>query len=455
VALGYRHAPAIAFRLNYICAVTALHPPRDVEEIARRLESKGFETWCVGGAIRDALLGHPHLDWDFATAARPEQVREIFGHRRTIPVGVEFGTVGVLDDSGVMHEVTTFRRDVKTDGRHAEVEFGVSLEDDLARRDFTINAMAYSPTTKALRDPFDGRSDLRRGVVRAVGDAQARMREDRLRALRGIRFASRFGFALEPRTLEAIRDSAPHMGRLSAERVKQEIEKTMDQVARPGDAFAMWKSTGALETLVPKLGAVGDEVLAIPNHLPLPGLARRPNRRLLRIAGLFAGLDGQAVTRTLTDLRFSRQETSWIATVVSRWQGFGDEMAGALMMGDRISDAKVRGWVAAIGRLHVGAVVRLATAAWKVRRELGKPYPDERLAGRLYRRMVRVAFRDPIELRDLAVDGDDLQKAGVAGGKDLGRILQALLRRVLEDPSLNRADWLLQEGSRLYKEQGN
>jgi tRNA nucleotidyltransferase (CCA-adding enzyme) len=435
--------------------VTTLHPPNEVVEIARRLESKGFETWCVGGAIRDALLGHPHLDWDFATAAKPEQVRELFGHRRTIPVGVEFGTVGVLDEKGVMHEVTTFRRDVKTDGRHAEVEFGVSLDDDLARRDFTINAMAYSPITKELRDPFNGRDDLERGIVRAVGDAQARMREDRLRALRGIRFASRFGFELDRATLDAIRDSAPHMGRLSAERVKQEIEKTMDQVPRPGDAFTMWKLTGAFATLVPKLAAASEEALSIPNHLPLPGLTRRPNRRLLRIAGLFSGMDGQQITKTLTDLRFSKQDMSWIATVVTRWRDFGDEIAGSIMAGDRATDATVRAWVAAIGRLHVGAVMRLATAAWKVRRERGKPYPDERSAARIYRRMVKVAFRDPIELRDLAVDGDDLKKAGIAGGKDLGRILQALLRKVLEDPTLNRADWLLQEGSRLYKEPGN
>src|SRR3954468_1097852 len=136
-----------------------LNPPRNVQQIADTLERAGYETWCVGGAIRDALLGHPHLDWDLATAANPEQVREIFGHRRTIPIGIEFGTVGVLDSNGVMHEVTTFRRDVRTDGRHAEVEFGVSLEDDLARRDFTVNAIAYSPTRQEVRDPFGGRAD--------------------------------------------------------------------------------------------------------------------------------------------------------------------------------------------------------------------------------------------------------------------------------------------------------
>ncbi|MEO5568102.1 MAG: CCA tRNA nucleotidyltransferase, partial [Gemmatimonadaceae bacterium] len=356
--------------------MSSLRPPDQVVEIARRLESRGFETWCVGGAIRDALLGHPHLDWDFATAARPEQVREIFGHRKTIPVGIEFGTVGVLDADGVMHEVTTFRRDVKTDGRHAEVEFGVSLDDDLARRDFTINAMAYSAQTSELRDPFNGQADLKAGIVRAVGDAEARMREDRLRALRGIRFASRFGFALESKTMQAIADSAPHMGRLSAERVKQEIEKTMDQVARPGDAFALWKSTGALETLVPRLASATDEALAVTNHLAMPGLSRRPQRRVLRLAGLLASLEPQAVTKVLTDLRFSKQDITWVTAVVGRWRHLGDDIGAALADRNGPTDATVRSWVAAIGRLQVGAVMRLAVAVWAVRRAAGKPYPD-------------------------------------------------------------------------------
>ncbi|HEX6629689.1 MAG TPA: CCA tRNA nucleotidyltransferase, partial [Gemmatimonadaceae bacterium] len=201
-----------------------LHPPGTVVRIARTLGDAGFETWCVGGAVRDALLGIPHLDWDLATAATPTEVRRLF--RRTVPLGIEFGTVGVLDEDGRMHEVTTFRRDVRTDGRHAEVEFGATLEEDLARRDLTINAIAYHPQRRVLRDPFDGRGDLARGLVRAVGEPAERMREDRLRALRAIRFASRFGFAIEPATWRAIVDSAPHMGRLSAERVKQELDKT-------------------------------------------------------------------------------------------------------------------------------------------------------------------------------------------------------------------------------------
>ncbi|MEA3246302.1 MAG: CCA tRNA nucleotidyltransferase, partial [Gemmatimonadota bacterium] len=194
--------------------MAALNPPREVVKLAEKLRRAGHEAWCVGGAVRDALLGHEHLDWDIATSAPPQEVQQIF--RRTIPVGVEFGTVGVLDGHGVMHEVTTFRKDVKTDGRHAVVEFGVSLDDDLARRDFTINAMAYDPGTGELRDPYGGQTDLKRGIVRAVGNAADRMREDRLRALRAIRFAARFAFHIEPATWTAIRDSAPFLDRLSA-----------------------------------------------------------------------------------------------------------------------------------------------------------------------------------------------------------------------------------------------
>ncbi len=166
--------------------------PDEVLEIARTLEAAGHEAWCVGGALRDALLGHPHSDYDFATSATPAQITALF--RRTAPVGEKYGTVGVLDRFRVLHEVTTFRRDVATDGRHAVVAYGVSLEEDLARRDFTINAIAYHPLRGEWRDPFGGRADLARGLIRAVGEPAERFREDYLRILRGLRFAARLGF---------------------------------------------------------------------------------------------------------------------------------------------------------------------------------------------------------------------------------------------------------------------
>ncbi len=168
----------------------AFHPPDGFLAIAERLEAGGFEAWGVGGAIRDAHMGVDRADWDIATDARPAQVRGLFP--RTVPLGIEHGTVGVIAGDGTMYEVTTFRRDVETDGRHAVVEFAESIDEDLSRRDFTINAVAWRPATGELRDPFRGLADLDRGVLRAVGDPEQRFAEDYLRVLRGLRFAGRY-----------------------------------------------------------------------------------------------------------------------------------------------------------------------------------------------------------------------------------------------------------------------
>ena len=280
-----------------------MQPPQTVVGITRTLEEAGYEAWCVGGGVRDALLGIPNLDWDLTTSAKPQQVRKLF--RRTVPVGIEFGTIGVLDDMNVMHEVTTFRADVETDGRHAVVRFGESLDEDLARRDFTINAIAYSPSRDELRDPYGGQRDIASRTLRAVGVAKDRMREDRLRALRAIRFASRFGFAVDPATWQAILASAPHLGRLSPERVQQEIVKTMNQVALPSTAFRMWRDSGAFAELVPGLAGITDVELLALDHLRLPQLARRPQRLQLRLAGLFSAARPGTVHAMLKALRFS------------------------------------------------------------------------------------------------------------------------------------------------------
>src|SRR5207244_3738847 len=172
-----------------------------VLRIAKQLEGAGYETWCVGGAIRDNLLKVENHDFDLTTAAPPDEVRRLF--KRTVPVGIEHGTVAVLDQQNRQHEVTTFRKDIKTDGRHAVVEFGVSLMDDLARRDFTINAIAYHPIRHEWRDPFHGAEDLEHKLIRSVGDANWRFQEDYLRILRALRFSARFEFRIHPRTLEA------------------------------------------------------------------------------------------------------------------------------------------------------------------------------------------------------------------------------------------------------------
>jgi tRNA nucleotidyltransferase (CCA-adding enzyme) len=427
-----------------------LHPPEPVLEIAERLEGAGFEAWCVGGAVRDALLGHPHLDWDLATSAKPEEVRKLFGHRRTIPVGIDFGTVGVLDRDGKMHEVTTFRRDVQTDGRHAVVEFGVSLDDDLARRDFTINAIAYSPKRDELRDPFRGRADLEARLLRAVGDPDERMREDRLRALRAIRFAARFDFAIDDATYRAIAASAPYLGRLSPERVKQELDKTMEQVCRPSGALRVWQSTGAFATLLPEIADLSPRELAVVDFLAQPGLSRRPGRRMLRFAGLLSSLDGKTAARVMTSLRSSRAEVQGVGALVDRLHSFASPVAERLVQ-RAPTDLEVRRWVARLGRLEVPAVMRLVSARWAADRAAGVPAPGVSAVNALYRRMLRSAFRDPVDVGSLAIDGDDLRSAGIRPGPVLGRILAALLDAVIEDPSCNTRDWLLREAAVLDK----
>ena len=427
-----------------------LRPPPAVLEIADKLENAGFEAWCVGGAIRDALLGHPHLDWDLATSATPGDVRQLFGHRRTIPVGVEFGTVGVLDRGGRMHEVTTFRRDVKTDGRHAEVEFGVSLDDDLARRDFTINAIAYSPRRNEVRDPFGGRADLERKIVRAVGDPEARMREDRLRALRAIRFAARFDFDLDPETRRAIELSAPFLDRLSRERVKQELDKTMEQVRCPGSALATWKSTGAFHALIPSLDGVSAASFRIPDHLAMPGLSRRPARRAIRYAGLLLELAPTEAAKVLTGLRSSRAEINLVSALIERWGAYGESLTTSMGLSAAPADVQVRRWVAGLGRMHLGTFMRLAEGVWASARAAGnEQVPTVHAVRSVYRRMLKSSLEDPIDLGSLAIDGDDLRRLGIAAGPAIGKILQALLDAVIEDPSRNTTDWLLQNAQRL------
>jgi tRNA nucleotidyltransferase (CCA-adding enzyme) len=415
-----------------------LDAPEGVKEIVSRLERAGYEAWCVGGAVRDALLGHPHLDWDFATSATPKQVMAVF--KRTVPVGVEFGTVGVFDSDGTMHEVTTFRRDVNTDGRHAVVEFGATLDDDLARRDFTVNAIAYHPKSEELRDPFDGQLDLKRGLIRAVGTASERMREDRLRALRGIRFAARFVFHIEPDTWAAIRASAPHMGRLSPERVHQELEKTMEQVERPSVALEWWREAGFLKELVPSIAAAPPERFAALDLLPRAEGALGKGAALTRLAMLFFGEKESTVAGATKALRFSNADSAWIASLSGSRAELGAAIDAALATGAPAA-RDVRRWVARIGRMRTETFFTLTSALLRARHAT-----DTALADRLdtlTKLAVIIAFRDPIEIADLAVDGEDLHKAGVKNGPQMGKTLHALLEQVIDDPSLNTNATLL------------
>ncbi len=428
-----------------------LQPPASVLEIAQRLISAGHESWFVGGAVRDALLGHPNLDWDLATAATPQEVQRLF--RRTVPVGIDFGTVGVLDTAGVLHEVTTFRRDVQTDGRHAVVEFGASLDEDLARRDFTINAIAYGPETRQLHDPFHGREDLRRKLVRAVGIATDRMREDRLRALRAFRFAARFEFEIERETWAAIEESAPHLGRLSMERVQQEIEKTMVQVDRPGNAIRLWRDSGALAVLAPPLASVNEIALATLDLLPRAANADERHHTANRLIALMLDVPPGAVRATLRELRFSNDRVQWIGELVEQWHVVGGPIRDALAENATIPNATVRQWVAAIGRTRINALFTVLDARFRAEGAAGSGRVEPARVQELRRRAEAIALRDPLETGDLEVNGGDLMKAGIKAGPQLGAALRTLLDWVLDEPSRNRHDQLLARARELAGEQ--
>jgi tRNA nucleotidyltransferase (CCA-adding enzyme) len=378
--------------------------PDPVRAILEKLEAAGFETWCVGGAIRDSLLGGAQSDVDLATAARPEEVRRLF--KRTVPVGIEHGTVGVLDGQNVLHEVTTFRRDVRTDGRHAEVEFGVSLEEDLARRDFTINAIAWHPLRDEWRDPFEGRADLRAGVIRAVGDPAARFREDHLRILRALRFAARFGFTIEPATWQAAVASAGDTQHLSAERVREEWWKGARSAADHRAMLALWQASGVADVW---LGGA-EAVVADPPALT-PAICLDP---VLLLAAW-----RRPVEAILRRLRASGAE-------ISRGRGL-DRGPTAPEADDPVA---VRRWLATVGTaaddLMTLADARPEAASWIE-------------TARGVRQRGEATSRG-----DLAISGDDLVAAGlVTPGPELGRLLGRLLEAVLVEPASNTPSALL------------
>jgi tRNA nucleotidyltransferase (CCA-adding enzyme) len=377
--------------------------PPEVIEIAERLEGAGHEAWVVGGALRDIVIGAEQGDLDLATSAPPEVVQGLFRH--TVPVGIKYGTVGVLDARRHLHEVTTFRRDVETDGRHAVVSFGVSLEEDLARRDFTINAIAYHPLRREWADPHHGRDDLRAGVVRAVGDPSARFREDYLRILRAIRFAARFGFEIESETWRAAVEAAPGLAGLSAERVRDEWFKGLQTAASLPRLVDLWHGVRAAVVWLPDL------FHTYPGSDPAP-MVRDPV-----VLSALACADPAAALRRL---RASNHDVDRAAAMMSRPHA----PASAGVMG-------VRRWMAAVGgaREDLLLLERYRTgaeAAWA-----------DTVRG-------IEARAEPTSLRQLAVTGNDLLSLGISPGPSVGVLLERLLDLVLEDPAQNTPDALRQ-----------
>ncbi len=399
--------------------------PTEVQEIARALRGAGHEAWYVGGAVRDFLLAERGTevrrlgDFDIATSAVPAQVQALF--RRTVPIGIEHGTVAVLGADAAAHEVTTFRRDVKTDGRHAEVEFGASLEEDLARRDFTINAIAVHPETGEIRDPWSGRADLAAGLLRAVGEAPTRFREDRLRVLRALRFAAAFGLTIEPATWDALCVAAAEVDQLSRERVRDEWLKTLE-TALPSSGMGLWRRAGVLTRVWPEMADLGPDV---PGRLDGVDPPRDPV--LLTAAALsHAGVTGEVAEAAVRRLRFANAEAARVHAVVSGL---------AVPMPTPGATPELRRWLA--GHRSTARDI-IAVAEPRTRR------PDLLTAVHAIE-----ASGDPLTIRQLAVSGDDLLAAGVPAGQAMGEILRRLLDEVLDEPWRNTKEHLVARAKEL------
>jgi len=432
-----------------------LNPPRAVIDIAQQLRDRGYDTWAVGGAVRDALLGLPHADWDLATSARPDDVRRVF--QRTVPIGVEHGTVGVLARDGVLYEVTTFRRDVETDGRHAVVEYADTIEEDLGRRDFTINSLAWHPLTEELRDPYGGLVDLRDAVLRTVGEPADRLAEDYLRVLRALRFAGHFVLSIDPRTWAALVAAVPRLPELSAERVREELFKILGKTPHASAALKLYAASGALSHWYAELQSiVGSESAAADSsgiwQATLIAVDALPHTRpVLRLAALLHAI-GMPAART-RNLR-------------GGWSYAGHELIGArkaetLLRRLKCSNAEiervtrliylqnelfppdapppvVRRWLAHVTPDYGPDLFRLRGV---LARAGGQPVADLAERWRIARRVLRE--RPPLTLQDLAVTGHDLKGLGLDPGPLFGTLLHKLHERVLDDPSLNDRERLL------------
>ncbi len=409
--------------------------PRAVRELVRDLEGEGFETWTVGGGVRDAVRGSPGNpeDWDLATRATPPQVRRLF--RRTVPLGMEYGTVGVFGSDGNLYEVTTFRHDVITYGRKARVAFADTLEEDLARRDFTVNAMAWHPDREELRDPHRGRDDLHNGILRTVGNANERFREDYLRVLRGLRFAGTLGLEIEGETWDGMVEAVPGLALLSMERVREELMKVLAGPI-PSRALALYRRSGALNRILPEFkNDVAQDALTAVDALEGTG------RALLRMAvlvlfGLDPGADPDEVADLLVRLRFSNAEVERIAGAVARGPGPPRGMAD-----DRVSRRRWTAATARTGPATVDDVFRI----WRAVRPGASGHADTNEV-----ELVIAAVKQdldagvPTSVAQLAIAGRDLIARGWLPGPGIGAALRALMEAVWEDPSLNNRAALLE-----------
>ena len=432
--------------------------PQGAAWVLEQLRDAGYEAYVVGGCVRDSLLHRMPDDWDITTSAKPEDTKRIF--RRTVDTGIQHGTVTVMVDR-TGYEVTTYRIDGEyADGRHPEhVTFTASLLEDLKRRDFTINAMAYSPA-EGLVDEFDGIGDINRRVIRAVGDPVQRFTEDALRMMRAIRFSAQLDYRIDEDTREGIRLLAPNLQKVSAERIRVELEKLL--LSEHPEELKEAYELGLLRQFLPELSECMEcgqnnphHCLSVGDHILCAVKAARRDK-VLRLALLLHdiakpqvkttdenGIDhfhGHAARsaaladRILRDLKYDNQ-TREAAVRLIAWHDCN--------LGDSLPE--IRKSISKLGEEWFLPLLEVKTSDVEAQSDYQR---DEKLGKIEYWRNAFEEIRcagDCLSLKDLAVSGKDLIAAGAAPGKEIGRILHEMLEEVLREPAHNTREYLLEK----------
>ena len=430
--------------------------PEQVNSILESLQKSGYEAYVVGGCVRDALLGREPNDWDITTSALPTEVKSVFP--RTIDTGLQHGTVTVLC-GGTGYEVTTFRVDgVYEDGRHPkEVTFTPSLREDLKRRDFTINAMAYN-NESGLVDLFGGQKDLENGIVRAVGDPVQRFTEDALRIMRAIRFSAQLGYEIEPETLRAASALAPNLRRISSERIREELEKTLVS-DRPELLRTAW-AAGITKEFIPEFDRCMETDQINPHHCYtvgehiLKGVSLVRKDRILRITMFLhdiakpichtvdeEGIDhfrghaevGCSLAKTILQrLKYDNATIRKVTTLVK----YHD-------MQIRLTEPAVRKAIVMTGADLFPLLLEVKLADFMSQSTFQREEKQEKfdMLRAIYGRIVERG--DCLSLRELAVNGSDLIKTGVKPGREVGNILARMFEEVLDVPEHNDKEYLL------------
>lgn len=433
-----------------------LEIPEGAAWVLQNLREAGYEAYVVGGCVRDSLLHRVPDDWDITTSARPEEVKRVF--RRTVDTGIQHGTVTVMVGREA-YEVTTYRVDGDyADGRHpTSVTFTPSLLEDLKRRDFTINAMAYCPE-KGLVDEFDGESDLQHGIIRAVGDPRQRFTEDALRMMRAVRFAAQLNAAIEVNTAAAIRQLAGNLRLVSAERIRTELEKLV--VSEHPEKLTEAYQLGLLDVFLPELSKCMECVQNNPHHCYTVGghilhsvMAVRRDR-VLRLTMLLHdvgkpqvkttdenGIDhfhghvpasAEMVDGILRRLKYDNDTRKKVTALVA-WHD--------RQLGD--TKARVRRNVAELGTELFPLLLEVKRADVAAQSDYQRAEKLARIDAWEKTYLEILEAGDCLCIRDLAVGGKDLMEKGIRPGQQMGQILQSMLEEVLRHPSHNTAEWLL------------